>query len=408
MFGLKKSDISTDSATIHEFLTRGVENVYPNREFLEARLKEGKKLSMYLGIDPTGPTLHVGHAIPLLKLKQFQELGHQVILLVGDFTGMIGDPTDKTALRKRLTREEVLRNASLYKKQASKFLDFNGGNKALLQYNSSWLSKMNFEDVVNLASNFTVQQMLERDMFEKRLKENRPIYLHEFFYPLMQGYDSVAMDVSGEIGGNDQTFNMLTGRTLMKQLHNKEKFVMTTKLLVDTTGKKMGKTEGNMLTMLDDEFEMFGKVMSWTDEMILSGFELCTLVSMLEVEQIKKSLLEGINPRDIKMRLAREIVTLYHGKDAAEQAAINFENTFKKGGVPEDMKDVSVSQGSLLVDILLTEGLVESKSDFRRLVGEGAVTIHGTEVKITDPNTSIKESITVKIGKRRFIKISVA
>ena len=259
---------------------------------------------MYLGIDPTGPSLHLGHIVALRKLRQFQDLGHKVILLIGDFTGMIGDPSDKSATRQRLTRKEVLQNAKLYKTQASKILRFSGKNAAVLKYNSKWLAKLSFEDVVELAAHFTVQQMMARDMFDRRMKENKPISISEFMYPLMQGFDSVAMKTDGEIGGNDQTFNMLAGRTLMKEMHHKEKFVVTMKLLVDATGKKMGKTEGNMITLGDSADEMFGKVMSWTDGMIRNGFELLTDVSLDEIDHA----LANQNPRDVKMRLAETVV----------------------------------------------------------------------------------------------------
>ncbi|NQV90203.1 tyrosine--tRNA ligase, partial [Candidatus Uhrbacteria bacterium] len=298
--------VSTDTQKIEQLLTRGVENVYPSREFLEARLKEGKQLSLYLGIDPTGPDLHIGHSIQLRKLKQFQDLGHRIILLIGDFTGMIGDPTDKSSARVRLTRDQVLKNAERYKEQAGRILDFDGENPVEVKYNSEWLGKMSFADVVELASNFTVQQMLERDMFDNRMKEGKPIYMHEFMYPLMQGQDSVSMDVDGEVGGNDQTFNMLAGRTLMKAVSGKEKFVVTDKLLADPTGKKMGKSEGNMITLADSSDEMFGKIMSWTDGMIVTGFEILTEE---DFEAVQKELDEGTNPRELKARLARAIVT---------------------------------------------------------------------------------------------------
>ncbi|MSR71617.1 MAG: tyrosine--tRNA ligase [Candidatus Taylorbacteria bacterium] len=389
-----------------ELLTRGVEKIFPSTAFLEEKLKKGEKISLFLGIDPTGPTLHLGHAIILKKLRDFQKAGHQIILLIGDFTGMIGDPTDKSAARKKLTREEVLKNSARYKDQASVFLDFGGKNPAQLKYNSEWLAKMSFEDVVNLASHFTVQQMLERDMFEKRMKEGKPISLHEFMYPLMQGYDSVAMKVDGEIGGNDQTFNMLAGRDLMKGLLNKEKFVIAMKLLEDSTGKKMGKTEGNMVSLDQSASEMFGKVMSWTDGLIVPGFTLCTDVLIEKIETIKKDLEKETNPKDAKVSLAKEIVTLYHGKDAAEKAQEDFENTFKKGGIPEDTKEVSVAKDTLLVEVLLKEKIIESKNELRRLVDEGAVSVIETGEKITDINYKISQKVTLKIGKRRFIKIT--
>jgi tyrosyl-tRNA synthetase len=239
-----------------ELLERGVSAIYPSREFLEKKINSGKKLTLYLGIDPTGPTLHLGHFIQLKKMAEFQKAGHQIIILIGDFTAMIGDPTDKKSTRQPLSRKQVLNNLKDYKKQISKIISFKGKNKAKIRFNSKWLKKMNFENVLSLASNMTVQQMLERDMFKKRMDEGRPVSIHEFLYPLMQGYDSVVMDVDGEVGGNDQTFNMLCGRDLMKTLKNKEKFVVTTKLLEDNQGQKMGKTEGNMVALSDNPAQM--------------------------------------------------------------------------------------------------------------------------------------------------------
>src|SRR3989338_3063971 len=319
-------NINTDPKKIDALLDRGVEQIFPNREFLEARLKEGKRLSLYVGVDPTASDLHIGHGIFLRKMAQFQELGHKIILLIGDFTGMIGDPSDKSATRVRLTHEQVLANAQTYREQASKIISFEGENPAELKYNSEWLGKMSFTDVVELSAHFTVQQMLSRDMFKKRLQEDKEIYLHEFLYPLMQGYDCVAMDVDGELGGNDQMFNMLAGRTLMKAMKNKEKFVLTTKLLVDPTGKKMGKSEGNMIRLNDSADEMFGKVMSWTDGMIVGGFELMTDVSMEDVVAISKSLIrEEVNPRDVKAQLAREVVKQFFRDGEALAASERFD-----------------------------------------------------------------------------------
>lgn len=406
MFGLSRPKVITDEQKINELLDRGVENIFPNKEYLKSKMMKGERLKLFFGIDPTGPSLHIGHAIGLLKLAGFQKLGHEVILLTGDFTAMIGDPTDKSALRKKLSREEVLHNLKEYRKQASKIISFSGENKARCTFNSHWLGKMNFEEVVNLASEMTVQQMLERDMFEKRMEEGKPIYLHEFLYPLMQGYDSVAMDVDGEIGGNDQTFNMLAGRTLMKSLKNKEKFVLSTKLLADPSGKKMGKTENNIVSLDQNPNDMFGKVMSWGDELILPGLEILTSVPLSDIQIIKEALDSGKNPRDYKIYLAREIVTLCHGPKAAEKAAEIFENTFAKGVVPSDIAEVTAAQGSLLSDILMLEQIVISKSEFRRLVSEGAISNKETEEKITDPDFKVSSG-TYKIGKRRFIKINV-
>lgn len=406
MFGIRNSkiEVDIDEKIIEEILSRGVEKIYPSKEFLKSKMLKGERLSIYLGIDPTGPSLHLGHLIPLLKLSKFQKLGHQIILLIGDFTAMIGDPTDKTATRRKLSRDEVLENLKEYQKQASKFISFNGTNKALFKFNSEWLSKLNFEQVLDLASNMTVQQMIERDMFSTRMKEGKPIYIHEFLYPLMQGYDSVALNVDGEIGGNDQTFNMLTGRNLIKIFKNKEKFVISTKLLSDSSGKKMGKTEDNMISLKDDSIEMFGKVMSWSDEMIVPGFEVITQSSPTELESIKNSITSGQNPRDFKIRLAKELVSICYGIESAERAQESFENIFTKGGVPEDVEEVTVTTDSMLVEVLLSKKIISSKSEWRRLVSEGAVTKMDTEKKVENPD-EIAELGVYKIGKRRFVKI---
>lgn len=406
MFSFKKPKVSTNENEIEELLSRGVENIFPNKDFLKSKMLKGERLTLYLGIDPTGPTLHLGHVIPIIKLSKFQKMGHQVILLMGDFTAMIGDPTDKTATRKKLTRNEVLANLKNYKKQASKFINFGGSNKAELKFNSTWHSKMNFEDVLELSSNFTVQQMLEREMFSNRMKEGKPINLSEFMYPLMQGYDSVAMDVDGEIGGNDQTWNMLAGRDLMKTLKNKDKFVFATKLLVDPSGKKMGKTENNMVSLDQTPEEMYGKVMSWGDEMIVPSLEIVTDVPLADIESIKESLISGKNPKEHKMFLARELVRLCFDEGKAKKAEEAFENTFSKGGIPDDVVNVSVAEGVLLCDILMLNQIVISKSEFRRLVSEGAIANVETGEKVSSADAVVETGV-YKVGKRRFIKINV-
>jgi tyrosyl-tRNA synthetase len=388
-----------DDKKIEKLLTRGVENLYPTREFLEKLLTSKKKLTIYTGYDPTAPSLHIGHGITMLKLRQFQKLGHKIIFLIGDFTGMIGDPTDKSSARQQLTKEQVLENCKNYKKQASAILDFTGKNPVEIKYNSKWFAKMPFGDVLDLSSNFTVQRMLERDMFQVRMKEGKPIYVHEFLYPVMQAYDSVVLDVDGEIGGNDQTFNMLAGRDLMKTMKNKEKFVLTMKLLTDTSGKKMGKSEGNMIALSDAPEDMFGKVMSWPDGMIAAGFELCTKVPMDEVKEIVKS---GANPRDLKMRLAREIVAMYHSEADAKKAEENFISQFSKKEVPEKIKEVKVKSKNIL-DVLVEAGICPSKGDARRNVEQGGVSVDGEVVK--DFNFEIKSGAIIKKGKRHFVKI---
>jgi len=392
--------VSTDQKKIDELLDRGVEHVYPSRDFLEARLKEGKQLSLYLGIDPTGPDLHIGHSIQLRKLRAFQDLGHKIILLIGDFTGMIGDPTDKSATRVRLTREQVLENAENYKEQAGKILDFGGENPVEVKYNSEWLGKMSFADVVELASNFTVQQMLERDMFDNRMKEGKPIYLHEFFYPLMQGQDCVAMDVDGEVGGNDQTFNMLAGRTLMKATTGKEKFVVTSKLLADPTGKKMGKSEGNMIRLSDTSDEMFGKIMSWTDGMIIPGFEILTKEDFAAVE---KELTGGANPREVKARLARAVVAQYFDEAEAQAASDRFDQLFQKKERPDEIPEHKISGPMSIVDALVDSGLAKSKSEVRRLIDGKGVKVD--DVVVQSYEQEVSPGAFIQKGKRHFVQL---
>lgn len=402
--------INTDPKKIEELLTRSVVNVLPTKELLKNVLLSGKRLRIYVGADATGTKLHIGHSTNFMILEKFRQLGHEVIVLFGDFTAKIGDPTDKGTARKPLTDSEVKKNLKTWRKQVGKIVKISPfGNGARIVRNSSWLSKMNFSDVVKLASNFTVQQMIERDMFQKRLEEKKPIYLHEFFYPLMQGHDSVVLDVDVEIGGNDQTFNMLAGRTLQKIARNKEKFVIPTTLLINPkTGKKlMNKSEGNVVGLDDNPDEMFGKIMSLPDEAIIPIFTDCTYLSLEEVENIKGEMGVGKNPKEVKVRLAKEIVTIYHNKAEADKAEGNFNNTFKDGGVPEKIDEVSAVSGELLSEISVKTGLVKSKGEFRRLVLEGAVANQETGEKITDPNYKITSTAIFKIGKRRFIKVLV-
>jgi len=391
--------ISADPKKIEELLTRGVENIYPSKEFLESRLKSGQPLTLYTGYDPTAPTLHIGHGITLLKLRQFQELGHKIIMLIGDFTGMIGDPTDKTSARQKLTREQVLANCQNYQKQASAILNFSGKNLANVRFNSKWLAKMKMEDVLELSSNITVDQLLERDMFEKRHAEGKPIFLHEFLYPLLQGYDSVAMNVDGEVGGNDQTFNMLVGRDLQKIYNKKEKFVLTTKLLVDTSGKKMGKSEGNMVALSDAPEDMFGKVMSWSDDMIGKGFELCTTLPMTEAELILQS---GANPRDAKLRLAFAVVKTFWGEEQAEKAQDHFMAVFQDKAKPQAMPELQPSAADI-VTVLAEAKICASKSEARQVIAQGGVKINDTKVQSIEEK--VKSGDVVQKGSRFFVKI---
>ncbi len=390
-------------AAITELLTRGVEALYPSAEYLRERLESDVPLSLYLGIDPTGP-LHLGHVVVLGKLAAFQKLGHRVILLIGDFTAMIGDPTDKTATRHSLSREEVRVNQGRYCAEAARFLRFDGENPAEVRSNSEWHDTLTFERVLELASHLTVDQLLKRDMFERRSRERKPIYLHEFLYPLMQGYDSVALEVDGEIGASDQTFNMLVGRTLEKQLLGREKFVLTTKLLTDPAGRKMSKSEGNVIWLSDTPDEQFGKVMRWPDTMIVPGFELCTELALEEIEAIRNELLGGANPRDIKLRLARAITARLSDEEAAREAETRFLATFTEGEMPEDAPEIAPEDGETALDVLARSGLVSSKNEARRLIESGAVETDAGE-RLTNPQASAPRSSVLRIGKRRFLKI---
>ncbi len=398
--------VSTDSSAIANLLSRGVENIYPSREFLEARLREGKQLTLYCGYDPTAPTLHIGHGITLLKLRQFQDLGHKIIMLIGDFTGMIGDPTDKSATRKRLTHDEAIANCKRYQEQAGSILRFDGENPAEMRFNNDWLGKMSFADVVELAAHFTVQQMLERDMFERRMEEGKPIYLHEFLYPLMQGYDTVAMDVDGEVGGNDQTFNMLAGRTLMKEMKAKEKFVLTSKLLVAADGKKMGKSEGNMIALEDTAEDMFGKVMRWEDSMLDLGFELCTRVSLEEIAAMRVERAAGTNPRDHKLRLAFEVTRTFLGDKAAEEGRAYFAAVIQQKQTPDDMPVIDIRETEMnIVDLLVRAGLAGTKSEARRVIEEGGVTVEQQSVRDITTVVKIGTGVTIQKGKRHFTRV---
>lgn len=404
-----KNNISSDLCSDvplkeHVLLTKGVEEIFPSVSFLSKSLKT-KRLRVFAGIDPTGPTLHIGHAIVLRKLKEFQDLGHEVILLIGDFTAMIGDPTDKMAVRKKLSEKEIIQNLKVYKKQASMFLRFAGKNKAVIKFNSKWLSKLNLKDILELTSLITVDQMLKRDMFARRVDEHKPIYIHEFMYPVLQGYDSVVLDVDVEIGGNDQMFNMLVGRDFLKKIKDKEKIAITVKLLADSSGKKMGKTEGNMVTLSDTHIEMFGKIMSWTDGMIVSGFELCTNFSLKDIAKIDIELKNGaFHPKKAKILLAKEVVKLYHGEKKANEAELNFEKTFTKGIVSDEgVINIVIKQDETLCSGLVLAGYISSVSDFRRLIQSGAVSDESGK-KIKDYKFVPNNNSVYKVGKKSFYK----
>jgi len=399
--------VITDKKQIEEILARGVENIFPDKKALEKILSSGKRIRLYCGFDPSAPSLHIGNAIAINKLSQFQNLGHEVIFLIGDFTGMIGDPTDKSAARKKLTRKEVLENSKLYKDQASAYLDFSENNSAKVMYNSEWSDKLNFKDLIEVSSNFTVQQMIQRDMFQERLKNERPIYLHEFLYPLAQGYDSVAMDVDLEVGGNDQMFNMMCGRDLQKAINNKEKFVLTLKLLADGKGQKMGKSEGNAVFLDQEPSDMYGKIMSWPDGVIGVAFELCTKLPMKEVEIIKKQLKDNkVNPRDLKMKLAREVVKQVHGEKEVEAAENDFVSKFQKKEIPDEIESKKLKVKSInIIDLLVEVDFAKSKSEARRLIEQGGIKIDGKVESDINKEIKLDKEKLIQRGKRQFIKV---
>ena len=383
---------------IREILTRGVEKIYPNSVALEAILRSGKKIRLYNGIDPTGH-LHLGHLSVLKKLRQFQDLGHEVIVLMGDFTATIGDPTDKLAVRKALTRKEVLKNAKNYKTQIGKILDLKKSNVRFLR-NEKWNNKLKPTDLLRIFSQFTVARLLERDMFQKRIQEGKDILLHEFVYPVFQAYDSVVMNVDLEVGGNDQTFNMLRGRDLMKKVKNKEKFVMSLKLLTDSAGKKMGKTDGNLVALSENPKEMFGKIMAWPDSLLGIGFELLTSISQREIKKLLT------NPKNAKILLAKEVVRICHSDKESNLAKKEFGRIFREKQLPLKIPEIKISEGSLYIsDLLIKAKLVSSKSEAKRLIIQGGVRLNGETQRDWKESIKIKKGLIIRAGKRRFAKI---
>ena len=393
---------------IKEIFGRGVVNVIGLERLTEA-LKKGETLRFKMGLDPTSPDIHLGHVVGLRILGKFQELGHEIVVIVGDYTARIGDPSGRSKTRPPLEPEAIDANAKTYLAQVGKILDI---KKIDLEKNSKWLSKLTFADLIKLAANFTVARTLERDDFAKRYKEGVEIYLHELLYPLMQAYDSVAIKASVEIGGTDQTFNMLAGRELQKKMGLPEQAVISCPLLVGLDGvNKMSKSLGNYIGITESAESMYGKVMSIPDALILNYFELATEMSMEEIAIVKNKLDEGENPRDIKMWLAREIVTLYHSNDAAQKAEEAFVKTFQKKEVPDEMPEVRLKVETTTITILVRHVLEElgskvSGSESRRLVEQGAIKINGEVVSNPDRSVTIdKSGILFQKGKRIFAKV---
>lgn len=396
---------------IDELLTRAIDTIIPNKAALEKILHSGKKLRIYQGFDPTSPELHIGHMTGLRKLRQWQNLGHEVIFLIGDFTGMVGDPTGKDKTRVPLTKEQVLENAKSYKEQASKILKFDGDNPVIIKYNSEWLAKLSAVELARLTSHLTYQQVIERDMFQRRIKNNMEISISEFLYPFMQGYDSVAMDVDVEIGGSDQLFNMMTGRDLLHKLKRKEKFVMTTPLLTDSTGKKIGKTEGNAIALADPPKELFSKLMSLGDDVIIKCFEYLTDISLKEIASMETAIKNGKNPMIYKKKLAFEIVKQLNDERQASHAQEAFEKVVQQKELPTDIPEIKLDKADEAVsEVLVIAGLASSKSEAKRLIEQGGVEVDGTKIENANVpfETLVKNDQTViQVGKRRFVKIVI-
>ncbi len=388
-------------------LLRGADEVLVEQEFIK-KLEEGRPLRIKAGFDPTAPDLHLGHTVLINKLKQFQDFGHEVLFLIGDFTGMIGDPTGKNATRKPLTRDEVIENAKTYEEQIFKILD---PAKTLVMFNSSWMNAMSPADLIQLAAKHTVARMLERDDFNKRFKGGQPIAIHEFLYPLIQGYDSVAMKADVELGGTDQKFNLLVGRQLQEIYGQKPQVVMTMPILEGLDGvQKMSKSLNNFVGIADSPDDMFGKLMSISDELMWRYFELLSFMPMSEIKQWKYECEQGANPRDYKVKLAQEIIERFHDASAANKALENFEARFQRGAIPDEMDEIELSnggQGYSIANLLKDAGLTASTSEAIRMIKQGAVKIDGE--KISDPKTEIAVGTkqVYQVGKRKFARVAI-
>lgn len=393
-----------------KIIKRGTLDIINEEELikkLEKSIEENRPLKIKLGLDPSAPDIHLGHTVVLRKLKHLQDLGHEIIIIIGDFTGKIGDPTGKSKMRKSLTDEEVIQNAKTYEEQVFKILD---EEKTTIKFNSEWLSKLTFEQALKLSATTTVARMLEREDFKLRYENQRPIYLNEFFYPLMQAFDSTAIDADIEFGGTDQRFNLLAGRNLQKEMGKEPQVVIMMPLIEGLDGKnKMSKSLGNYIGIYESAKSKYQKVMEIPDELIVKYYELLTDVSEEKIEAVK-NLLENpdVNPRDVKMDLAKEIVSLYHTEEEVNQAEERFKMIFQMGQKPTDMDTVTVSKdGFDLISIVVDKGLVSSKSEFRRLLSQGGIKVN--DVKITEETSLPKEGeLVVQVGKKKFIKIVVS
>ncbi len=390
-----------------EQITRGAEEVLVESELVQ-RLQEGRSLRIKAGFDPTAPDLHLGHTVLLNKLRQFQELGHEAIFLIGDFTGMIGDPTGKNVTRKPLTRDEVIENAKTYEAQIFRILD---PEKTLVMFNSSWMNELSAADLIQLAARHTVARMLERDDFNKRYAGGQPIAIHEFIYPLVQGYDSVALKADVELGGTDQKFNLLVGRQLQEAYGQKPQIVLTMPILEGLDGvQKMSKSLGNYIGIADPPDEMFGKLMSISDELMWRYFELLSFRPLAEIAGLRQEMEAGRNPRDIKFELGEELVARFHSAADAVRARENFIARFQKGAMPEDISEVELvadGEGLALANVLKDAGLTSSTSESLRMLKQGAVRIDGERVEDRQLRLVAGADCVCQVGKRRFARVRI-
>jgi tyrosyl-tRNA synthetase len=390
-----------NSQKIEEILNRGTEDII-DKKHLKQALLSGKKLNVKFGIDPTGPKIHLGRATQLMKLRDFQDLGHKVTLIIGDFTAMVGDASDKTAMRKPLSAREIKENMKDYLPQIGRIIDL---KKTDVRYNSEWLNKLKIKELVEICMNFTAQQMIQRRNFKERWESGKEIGLHELLYPIFQGYDSVAVKADLEVGGFDQLFNLKAGRELQRLFKQKPQDIMTLKMIYGLDGRKMSTSWGNVINILDDPKDMFGKIMSLRDELILGYFESCTRVPLAEI----KSALKSANPKDVKKRLAGEIVANFHSSKKAEEAEKEFEKIFEEKNLPSEIKEVKLKENKMnILDLLVLIGLAKSKAEAKRLVEQGGVkTIKGEKSFIEKDwkKTITIENMVIQSGKRNFRKI---
>jgi tyrosyl-tRNA synthetase len=387
----------------HALLSRNVEAVI-EREHLEEALQSGKKLRVKLGIDPTGEKIHIGRAVVLWKLREFQDLGHKAVLIIGDFTAQIGDPSDKLEKRPFLDKDQIKKNLKHYLDQIGKILDL---KKAEVRYNSDWLSKLDLREISELAEIFTFQQILERRNFHERLEKHQEISYREGLYPLMQGYDSFAVKADVELGGTDQLFNLLAGRKIQEHYGQKAQDILTTKMIVGLDGRKMSTSWGNVINIDDDPDEQFGKVMSLRDELIIPYFETATDLPSEEIKKLEEALRGGENPKKIKTALALKIVERYYGAEKSREAEAKFESLFSKGGTPDDIPELKLKNGVSALDIVLTAGAAKSKSEARRLIEQGGFDVDGKTEKDPTREVILRGGEILKLGKHRFFKAKI-